>query len=98
MKWIKVKDRMPHIDKKKCEFTTKEVLLFHPFKRMDGTLSNIIYVGYWDNLNKRWICGWGGMLTAWAYNVTMEEFELKKFQVTYWMPLPETPNSSNIQE
>lgn len=83
MEWISVKDNLPP--------DNEEVLLFHPFKRTDGISSSIIYVGWWDNLNKRWVCGYVGMLPPSQCDYVEDGMCLKRNKVKYWMPLPEPP-------
>lgn len=87
MEWIKVKDRLPKDD---------EVLLFHEFKiRGNGSKSFIIFVGWFDDLNNEWVCGWSGMISSFGCdcekNFFDDEFRLKKNKVKFWMPLPEPP-------
>lgn len=87
MKWTSVKDDFP--------LTEQEVLLFHPFKKYDGSASSIIFVGYWDSLNNEWVCDWAGMLPPIEDNFVADTIDdhmrLKKRKVTHWMPLPQPP-------
>lgn len=91
--WISVEDRLP------LEEDGEEFLLFHPFKRADGTHSSIIFVGYWDDLNKEWVCGWSAMFPYFQDNYAQEfideHFRLKKKKVIYWMPLPNPPDNES---
>lgn len=83
--WISVKYEMPK----------DEAILYHPFKRVDGTDNFIIFVGYWDNLNKEWTCSFSGMFPFcednYCQSFIMDNYRLKKNQVTHWMPLPLPP-------
>ncbi len=95
MEWIKCSDRMPPGLEEDEE---NEVILFHPFKRVDGTHYYIIFVGYWDDLNDMWRCGWNSMFPPFSgsLNCEIDDFimcncELHKDQVTHWKPLPNPP-------
>jgi hypothetical protein len=81
MRWIK--SRTPP--------DLEEVLLYHPFKRVDNTDGFIIFVGWWDRQNRRYVCNWASMLTPLASDGNEHEFELKRSQVTHWMKLPSSP-------
>lgn len=87
--WISVDDRLPE----------DEVILLHPFKRIDGTDEFIIFVGYLDEFEDVWICGWSGMLPPCKNNYTQsfidKNFRLKKSDVTHWMKLPELPKGKD---
>jgi hypothetical protein len=94
MEWIKCTDELPP----GIEDEYNEVILYHPFKKVDGTPNHIIYVGYWDDLNEVWRCGWNSMFPPYSGslicavdNFIMTHFELDKDQVTHWMPLPNPP-------
>ncbi len=94
-KWISVKDRLPHSD------DDNEYLIFHSFKRKDGSKTFIIFVGWWDFLNDEWVCGFSGMLPPFAddiQEVIDDFFRLKKNAVTHWMSLPNPPKENNIDE
>lgn len=89
--WISVKDKFPP----GIEENNNDVLLYHPFERVDGTKNFIIFVGYWDDLNDIWCCGWSSMFPPYIDfdfdDFILENTQLKKDQVTHWMPLPKPP-------
>ncbi len=81
MRWIK--SRTPP--------DLEPVLLCHAFKKIDGSADFVIFVGYWDRLNRCYTCAWVTMLTPSGYEEREEEFELKRSQVIGWMKLPQPP-------
>ena len=92
MQWIKCSEKMP---------TEKEaVLLYHTWKTRKTT-GSVMFVGYWCDLNKRWIVDWATMFDGFRCRTVDEYYkvesyvhentELTKKKVSHWMPLPLPP-------
>ena len=95
MEWIKCDDEFPEEHQK--------ALLFYPYKGEGGGKSFIIFVGYWNDLHKKWDVHWRKMIGPPPTN-SVDEYmyiqrwldrgmELSKKKVTHWRPLPEIPKN-----
>jgi len=47
-------------------------------------------IGWWDELNKEWVCYSIGFLTSCGFDHS-SELRFKDRYVNYWMPMPELP-------
>lgn len=84
--WIRTKDYFPE--------DLDEVLLYHPFKKVDGSDSFIIFSGWYDEENAVWVCGWSTFCPAYhAEKLIDDDFCLCSDEVTHWMPLPKKPKN-----